>query len=391
MWSEAHFELIDRYYASLARLGQKSVTVIAGEIPWSGQRCFRDQNYPSYLFEHAIIPVYRESDGALGCDFTYLNRLLALANRHGIDREIELFGLLNIWTDEEYGFGKVAPNIPDAIRVRCYDKTKQIFIYLRSEPELQAYIRLLHDYFENRGVLERVRIAADEPADLPIFRERIAFLREIAPGFKYSVAINHFEFMEDAPPDLVDAVPILPLACKAPELTATLAQKLRQRDGKLLFYVCCEPPIPNTFLHSPLVETEVLGWLTYALNLDGFLRWAFCLWPADPWTRVSWRAPHWPAGDMYLVLPGFDGAPVETLRYEALRAAIQDYELLHLVAHTLPAEAASHVIEQALERILKSPLEHFAELDQAAAENLFAVDPADFAEARRLLLAALDT
>jgi hypothetical protein len=204
------------------------------------------------------------------------------------------------------------------------------------------------------------------------------------------VAINHFEFMEDAPPDLVDAVPVLPLACKDPKLTAALAQKLRQRDGRLLFYVCCWPPIPNTFLHSPLVETEVLGWLTYALNLDGFLRWAFCLWPANPWNRVSWRAPVWPAGDMYFVLPGLDGAPVETLRYEALRTAIQDYELLNLVERTLPAEAASIVIEQALGRILKAPLEHFAELNQAAAENLYSVDPSDYVEARRLLLTAVD-
>ena len=391
MWSESHFELINRYYASLARLGQKSVTVIAGEIPWSGQRCFRDRNYPSYLFEHSIIPVYREHDGTLHCDFTNLDRLLALANWHGIDQEIELFGLLNIWTDEEFGFGKVAPNAPDAIRVRCYDKAEKTFTYLRSVPDLQAYIRLLHDHFEYRGVLERVRIAADEPADLHLFRERIAFLREIAPGFKYSVAINHFEFMEDAPPDLVDAVPILPLACKDPGLTAALAQKLRLQGGKLLFYVCCWPPIPNTFLHSPLVETEVLGWLTHALNLDGFLRWAFCLWPATPWSRVSWRSPLWPAGDMYFVLPGLDGAPVETLRYEALRAAIQDYELLKLVERILPAEAASNVIKQALGRILKAPLERFVELDQVAADNLYSVDPSDFAEARRLLLAALDT
>jgi hypothetical protein len=93
---------------------------------------------------------------------------------------------------------------------------------------------------------------------------------------------------------------------------------------------------------------------------------------------------------MYFVLPGLDGAPVETLRYEALRAAIQDYELLKLVERILPAEAASNVIEHALGRILKAPLERFAELDQVAAENLYSVDPSDFAEVRRLLLAALD-
>ena len=55
LWSDAHFALLDRYYACLAQLGQKAVTLIAAEIPWSGQRCYRQQDYPSYLFEHAII------------------------------------------------------------------------------------------------------------------------------------------------------------------------------------------------------------------------------------------------------------------------------------------------------------------------------------------------
>ena len=46
LWSDAHFEILERYFASLAQLGQKAVTVIAAEIPWSGQKCFRDASIP---------------------------------------------------------------------------------------------------------------------------------------------------------------------------------------------------------------------------------------------------------------------------------------------------------------------------------------------------------
>lgn len=59
LWGAEHFRLIERYYASLAQLGQKVVSIIATEIPWSGQRCYRDPAYPSYLFEHAVIGVER--------------------------------------------------------------------------------------------------------------------------------------------------------------------------------------------------------------------------------------------------------------------------------------------------------------------------------------------
>jgi hypothetical protein len=390
LWSDAHFGLIDGYYASLAQLGQKAVTVIATEIPWSGQRCFRDRAYPSYLYEHAIVDVTRDPSGQLDFSFQKLDRLLALAARHGMDREIEVLGLLNIWTDEEFGFGKVAPDSPDAIRVRCYDHSTGTITYLRTARELQTFIRALHDHLSGKGLLERVRIAADEPSDLDAFNARLAFVRSAAPGFKYKAAINHFEFLEEAPPEVIDAVPVLPLACRDPALTAQLADRLHARGGRLSWYVCCWPPIPNTFLHSPLVEGELHGWLTYRLKLDGFLRWAFCLWPADPWRRVSWRAPHWNAGDMFFVLPGKDGMPVETLRYEALRAAAQDYELLKLVERTLPGDRARAVLGEAFSRILRTDdIQDLADVASARAETLYSLDPQDYQDARRLLLAQI--
>ncbi|UCC63583.1 MAG: DUF4091 domain-containing protein [Anaerolineae bacterium] len=390
LWSDAHFTLIDRYYACLAQLGQKAVSLVAAELPWSGQRCFRDRTYPAYLFEHAVVDVTRDGSGRLHFDYSRMDRLLALAARHGMDKEIEIFGLLNVWVDEAFGFGPVAPDAPDAIRVRCYDRQTGTMTYLLRADELSAFIRALHDRLREKGWLDRVRVIADEPADLDVFNARLAFLKAAAPGFKYKVAINHFEFMENAPPEVVDAVPVLPLACQDPALTAGLAGRLRARGGRMLWYVCCWPPIPNTFLHSPLVEGQLHGWLTFYLKLDGLLRWAFCLWPADPWRRASWRAPHWSAGDMFFVLPGRDGAPVETLRYEALRTAAQDYELLKLAERTLPAAEAQVAIERAFARILRAgSIRDLARVGTARAEELYSLDPRDYQAARRLVLEAI--
>ena len=47
-------------------------------------------------------------------DTEQLDRLLAMGARHGIDQEVELFGLLGIWCDEAAGFGQLAPDAPDA-------------------------------------------------------------------------------------------------------------------------------------------------------------------------------------------------------------------------------------------------------------------------------------
>jgi hypothetical protein len=390
LWSDEHFMLIDRYYASLAQLGQKVVSIVATEMPWSGQRCYRDRGYPSYLFEHAMIDVTRGTDGALRYDYTALDRVLALATKHHIDRQIDVFGLINIWLDEEYGFGAVAEDAPDAVRVRCYDEGSGAITYLRTAGDLRHFMRALHDHFAVLGVLDRVRVAADEPSDLEKFNRSLAFVHEAGPDFKFSAAVNHFEFLEDAPEGLIDFIPILPLACNEPELTVRLTAKLHERGGKMHWYVCCWPPIPNVFIHSPLPEAVLHGWLTHALALDGFLRWDFCLWPAAPWERISYRVPDWHAGDMSFVMPGKDGAPVETLRYEALRTAVQDYELIKMVERKLPEQQAKAVIDQALGCILRvESLSEFASVAEKRAGELYSVEPADYNNARKMILDAL--
>jgi hypothetical protein len=391
LWSEAHYNLIDGYYASLAQLGQKAVSLIATEIPWSGQRGYRERGYPSYLFEHAVIDIRRDPQGGLHFDYAKMDRLLAMAAKHGIDRQIDLFGLVNIWVDEPFGFGKVIADAPDAVRLRCWDAASDSFVYLRQAGELRQFLAALQEHFQTLGLLERVRLEADEPHDLEKFKNSLEFIRQAAPGLRLAVAIDHFEFMEVAPPELLDFFPVLPHLCKDPQLAERLIKLAHARGGRMLFYICCWPPIPNTFVHSPAVEAELLGWLTYFLKVDGFLRWAFCLWPADPWQRVSYRAPDWNAGDMYFVLPGKDGAPVETLRYEGLRAGVQDYELLKLVERTLgPAEAPS-AIEKAFAKILRTKnIADFAAVDKANPADLYSLDPLDYQAARQILLAALE-
>ena len=390
LWSDAHFEVLDRYYASLARLGQKAVTVIAAEMPWSGQRCFLDAHYPSYVYEHAIVDARRDRQGQLYLDTTKLERQLALAEKHGIAREIEVFGLLNIWVDENYGFGKVAPDAPDSIRVRCYDEATERITYLRTARELSAFIQLLADFFQRTGRMERVRITADEPSDVAVFNERMRFVQKAAPAFRFKIAINHYEFMGEADSAVLDWVPNLANAFRDPELTMKITRELRRKNGRMLWYICCGPPIPNTFLRSPLPEARLLGWLTQRLDLDGFLRWAFCLWPAKPYERISWRAPFWNAGDMHFVLPGADGAPVETLRYEALRAGIQDFVLLKMLQDKLGAARAQEVIDAAFARLLRvDSLTAFVGAPPERAAELYSLDPADYAAAHAMIVEAL--
>jgi len=67
-----------------------------------------------------------------------------------------------------------------------------------------------------------------------------------------------------------------------------------------------------------------MGWYAAGRGYDGFLRWAYDAWPADP--ARDGRHTHWPAGDCFLVYPGGSG-----IRFEKLREGIADYEKIRIL------------------------------------------------------------
>lgn len=387
LWSDEHFELLDNYLTSLAALGQKAVTVIAGEIPWSGQRCFRDRYYPTNLFEHSMVRLIREKDGNWRLDTSPMDRYIELAFSKCIDSEIEVFGLLNIWQDTYYGFEKVIPDGLDAWRIRYLDESDGCMKYIRNNEDFSHYLRLLHAHFKSKGWLDKVRIAADEPHEDSGFSERVALVKRSGSGFKFKVACNSFAMFEKVDPAVVDWTPNLGITSRDPEHTRSVISKSR---GRFCYYVCCGPDRPNTFIRSPLIECRIIPWLVHYFKLDGFLRWAFHLWPDKPWERISWRAPHWPAGDMGFTYPGRDGKPVETVRYEIFRQGLQDAELVNVLKSKHPARA-EEALKSVFGIIIKTEdMTDFSSTNARSAESLYSLDPADYAEARKIVLDALE-
>lgn len=433
LWSDAHFQLIDRYFRLLAELGQKCVTIVATEMPWAGQHCYTEMDYPSALYEHAVLDVFEDgTDRRIHIDFQYFDRLIALAETYGMATEIEVFGILSIWKDPAHGFGtpvhpaaaegrKVAgappppplspPSNPgstngsdsgdvhatplDSWRIRCVHRTTQRVRYLRDAAEVERFITLFYDHCVTRQLVDRVRICADEPRDLSAFDAQMAFLARLAPRFQVKVALNHLDFLHCAPPQVVDFVPLLPIVCADLQVTTRWKQQIHAtKHGRFCWYVCCEPGFPNEFVSSPLVEGELVAWLTFFLGLDGFLRWNYCLWPARPWDSLKWRSASWKVGDMYFVLPGRDGSPVATLRFEALRHAVQTYELMMLAQATLGSAEFAQVQSDVATLIWRSPgqAEFGPDYGRAGKKHpgdLYSLDAEDYERARRLVIDAL--
>ena len=127
---------------------------------------------------------------------------------------------------------------------------------------------------------------------------------------------------------------------------------VKQRAAKgftTTYYVCCNPPVPNNFVFSPPIEGSWQGWYSVAHGYDGFLRWAYDAWPADPMRDA--RHELWPAGDCYLVYPGGNSC----IRFEKLREGIVDYEKIRILREKAAnsTDKDVHDLMQQLDELLK--------------------------------------
>ena len=68
-----------------------------------------------------------------------------------------------------------------------------------------------------------------------------------------------------------------------------------------------------------------MSWYSAAHGYNGFLRWAYDSWPADPMRDARYGS--WPAGDCFMVYPGGNSC----IRFEKLREGIADYEKIRIV------------------------------------------------------------
>jgi hypothetical protein len=105
--------------------------------------------------------------------------------------------------------------------------------------------------------------------------------------------------------------------------------KEEQAAGKDLWVYTCEvntPPWLNRFWTQPTLTGRLLYWNLSQEGVQGHLHWGWNAWYVGPWF-----------GDSFIVYPDRDNATVKSsLRFEANRDGVEDYELLHLIKQDRP-------------------------------------------------------
>jgi hypothetical protein len=140
--------------------------------------------------------------------------------------------------------------------------------------------------------------------------------------------------------------------------------------------LCQAPPTPWWHIDFPLLNYRVSAWMAWRDGMKGLLYWGgMSYWAktADPWTQAPYyttnekpqpgQKPTVFNGEGSLVYParaiGYDGV-VPTIRLEALRDSIQDYEYLAILQHLGKGDEAKRVVRSLTESFFQWDKDHGA-------------------------------
>ncbi len=214
---------------------------------------------------------------------------------------------------------------------------------------LAAYIPALRRLLESEGIEDRtIWHLSDEPSEahLPHYAALRAMLAPLLSGCLVSDALSSYDYYEKG----VIERPIV--------ATDHIGPFLEKKVPGLFAYYCCgqHRKVSNGFIAMPSGRTRILGAQLFKYGVSGFLQWGFNFYnaqysdyPVNPY--LSTDADGWvPAGDPFIVYPGEDGTPKESLRLCVMQEAMQDLRAMQLLESRIGHDKAVAVIEKAAGR-----------------------------------------
>lgn len=206
---------------------------------------------------------------------------------------------------------------------------------------------LTHDEPENKGDLD--------PGSENFWANDVEWFTGIAnndlPNVKTMVTHDNFLPAVDSAAGFIRYVPDA-WCIKPSNMLEGDVEDLHANGKELWWYTCNWPVYPalNTHIDSYLVAARLLTWMSYDYDIDGYFCWCATaagratdaehtddnIW-INPYAYLTGTGRGDPAGDNYIVLQGREGdgiinenVPVPTIRLEAMRDGMEDYEYLYI-------------------------------------------------------------
>ncbi len=296
LWSKAHFDYMRPIMKEYANAGGKIITTTIINRPWAGQT---EDAFGS------MIGKTKKIDGTWQYDYSVFDKWVEFMMACGVKEQIDCYTI-----------------VPWSLEFDYYDQATNTTKILKVEPSSEEYynywLPFLKDFaahLKTKGWFERTAIAMDErPRDAMNAASKV--IHDADKDFKIEGAIHYYP---DVEPNIYD------LCLAYGETVPESILVRRQKEGKrTTVYTCCAEAYPNTFTFSKPAEATWIPLHASAINVDGYLRWAYNSWTTDPLRDSRFRS--WAAGDCYLVYP-----EASSIRMERLVEGIQYYEKIRVL------------------------------------------------------------
>ena len=175
------------------------------------------------------------------------------------------------------------------------------------------------------------------PENIDTYTRVAKFIKKLAPDLKIVEACHS--------KDLDNTINIWVPQLDYMNIDYDFYRERADAGDEIWFYTCLNPKgeYANRFIELPLIKTRILHWINYRYDIPGYLHWGFNFWRGDPYVETTSiqleSGTILPGGDAWICYPG-SGTIFSSIRLEAMRDGIVDYELLCMLGEKYPEEAA---------------------------------------------------
>jgi len=321
-WSARHWRLLDLYAKTMAAYRQD--TILTPTI------------FSYYYFSRPLplVDVTRKPDGSYRFNMRKLERWIELFDRRGF----RLFEMCHLLDYED--IHKAPPFYVHDERRGETILYEGISSHSRVYREVvRAFLGHLCPWLEKRGLTDRFLLHIHDEPQPPIWEEYARFskyFRRLAPRIRFIDAMGESDLITRHESQIDIPVPLTMHL----ESDDYYRERARAGDDPVWWYTCCGPTgkYANRFVSMPLINGRLLFWQAHEFGVAGFLHWGYNFWKYTDRPQSDFLNPcrdhttNWSVGDTCIVYPARDWrkdqGPNSSLRYEAMRAGLQDYELL---------------------------------------------------------------
>lgn len=306
---------------------------------------------------YRVFPVwqtqYTYNDGQYTFDFSRFEKEVEIFNATGTLERIEggqLAWRSGAW-DDPFFVEVPLPDNEETRKLRASPNPHTVekgirFVLLPVEDEraknfITQFMPALKNILEKKGWLDKyMQHIADEPVvkNADSYVTISNYVHEALPGVRVLDAVMTSKELAGA----IDTwVPILNVYHN----DYAFYQDLKKEGKEIWFYTCVAPKgnYANRFIEQPLSQTRYLHWINYKYDATGYLHWGLNFWVKDQLNADASRdRGRLPAGDNCIIYPGYRKL-YTSIRFEAMRDGIDDYQLLKMVEKKDSKKAKSFV------------------------------------------------